>query len=69
MTKTPTRKRNTAAETTATKMSPRPDTKKARLIARAVKLLVLGLPAGFMLPSVVGRCRHMIASGRSGEPI
>jgi hypothetical protein len=37
MTKTPTRKRKTAvapAKTTATKMSPRPDTKKARLIAR-----------------------------------
>jgi DNA polymerase I len=34
-----------------------------------VKLLVLGLPAGFMLPSVVGRCRHMIASERNGEPI
>jgi hypothetical protein len=37
MTKTPTRKRKTAvapAETTATKTSPRPDTKKARLIAR-----------------------------------
>ena len=37
MTKTPTRKRKTAAapaETTATKMPPRPATKKARLIAR-----------------------------------
>jgi hypothetical protein len=37
MTKTPTRKRKTAAapaDTTATRMSPRPDTKKARLIAR-----------------------------------
>jgi Protein of unknown function (DUF3489) len=37
MTKTPTRKRKTAvapAETTAAKMSPRPDTKKARLITR-----------------------------------
>ena len=37
MTKTPTRKRKTAAapaETTATKMSPRPASKKARLIAR-----------------------------------
>ena len=36
MTKTPTRKRKTAApaETTATKMSRQPDTKKARLIAR-----------------------------------
>jgi len=37
MSKTPTRKRKTAAapaETTVTKMSPRPDTKKARLIAR-----------------------------------
>lgn len=27
------------------------------------------LPAGFMLPSAVGRCRHMIASERSGELI
>ena len=37
MTQTPTRKRKTAvapAEATATKMSPRLDTKKARLIAR-----------------------------------
>jgi hypothetical protein len=36
---------------------------------RRVKFLVSGLPAGLMLPSVVGSLPPMIASERIGEPI